>query len=370
MELPGSFPPKADAAAFRRWLWLFHPQDATAEQWEAWRQADRYSFEEMAALADQEAFHGRRMRLHVEAMQRSLCRWFRHDSGFSAADLAHALDNSAAPETLDSRRAPRGAAAGRVANPQNPSARPSASPARSTRWARHSGKPRKPTDVARTWLVETRQSLDAEMHDWLDRRGLGLSEELDAGSWTGRARVIGFRLPAAEDRHRRTAATKPVLRSALRSDEIAWGRAPARLDLAGGWSDTPPYTLENGGTVLNAAVLLNGQPPVQVYGRVTAEPVIRVRSIDLGTHLDIQVWDELFDCSSAVGAFSLVKAALVISGFTPLERRIGDAIVRSAKCCRASAAAWKSPRSPQFPREAGWAPQASWEPCCWPSSIA
>jgi galactokinase/mevalonate kinase-like predicted kinase len=56
---------------------------------------------------------------------------------------------------------------------------------------------------------------------------------------------------------------------------------------------------------------------VQVYGRVTAEPVIRVRSIDLGTHLDIQGWDELFDCSSAVGAFSLVKAALVISGFTP-----------------------------------------------------
>ncbi|MGA2253406.1 MAG: hypothetical protein ABSG53_01990, partial [Thermoguttaceae bacterium] len=108
-----------------------------------------------------------------------------------------------------------------------------------------------------------------------------------------------------------------IPRSALRSDEIAWGRAPARLDLAGGWSDTPPYTLENGGTVLNAAVLLNGQPPVQVYGRVTAEPVIRVRSIDLGTHLDIQVWDELFDCSSAVGAFSLVKTALVICGFTP-----------------------------------------------------
>ena len=70
-----------------------------AQQWEAWRQANRYSFAEMAALADQEAFHGRRMRLHVEAMQRSLCRWFRHDSGFSAADLAHVLDNSPAPET-------------------------------------------------------------------------------------------------------------------------------------------------------------------------------------------------------------------------------------------------------------------------------
>ena len=93
------FPAEASAADYRRWLWLFHPRDATAEQWDAWRKADRYSFAEMAALADQEAFHGRRVRLHVEAMQKSLCRWFRHDSGFSAADLAHALDNSPAPGT-------------------------------------------------------------------------------------------------------------------------------------------------------------------------------------------------------------------------------------------------------------------------------
>ena len=106
-------------------------------------------------------------------------------------------------------------------------------------------------------------------------------------------------------------------RVAERRDRL--GTAPARLDLAGGWSDTPPYSLEYGGTVLNAAVLLNGQPPVQVYGRVTAEPVICVRSIDLGTHLEIRDWEALFDCSSAVGAFSLVKAALIISGFAPLS---------------------------------------------------
>ncbi|MGA2255420.1 MAG: L-fucokinase, partial [Thermoguttaceae bacterium] len=94
------FPAAADAADYRRWLWLFNPKDVTAEQWEAWRQADRYSFEEMATLADQDAFHGRRMRLHAEAIERSLCRWFRHDSGFSAADLAHTLENCPAPGAL------------------------------------------------------------------------------------------------------------------------------------------------------------------------------------------------------------------------------------------------------------------------------
>ena len=311
-----TFPAESDTTACRRWLWLFHPRDATAEQWAVWRQADRYSFEEMAALADQEAFHGRRTRLYVDAMQRSLCRWFRHDSGFSAADLAHALENSESPETWISavlREARR--------REELPSAEPVSEAFSFARTIHTLGsalrQTGKPTDVARTWLVETRRLLEPEMHDWLDHRGLGLSEELNAGTWTGRAQSLAF------DYLRRKIVTggrgeESVMRSALRSDEIAWGRAPARLDLAGGWSDTPPYALENGGTVLNAAVLLNGQPPVQVYGRVIAEPVIRVRSIDLGTHLDIQVWDELLDCSSAVGAFSLVKAALVISGFTPL----------------------------------------------------
>lgn len=33
----------------------------------------------------------------------------------------------------------------------------------------------------------------------------------------------------------------------------------ARIDLSGGWSDTPPITYEQGGTVLNVAVKLNGQ---------------------------------------------------------------------------------------------------------------
>jgi hypothetical protein len=312
------FPAETGAGAFRRWLWLFDPQAATAEQWDAWRTADRYSFEEMVTLADQEAFHQRRRRLHVESMQRSLCRWFRHDSGFSAADLAQAMDNSSTPETWVAtvlREARR--------REESPSAEPVSeafSFARTIHTLASALRQRADeADLASTWLDRAGQSLDPETHGWLDRRGLGLSESLDVRGWACRAQALAFEYLrqkiVSSGRHE-----NHVLRSALRSDEIAWGRAPARLDLAGGWTDTPPYSLENGGTVLNAAVLLNGQPPVQVYGRVTAEPVIRVRSIDLGTHLDIHVWDELFDCNSAVGAFSLVKAALIISGFTPLRQ--------------------------------------------------
>src|SRR5205807_1233175 len=49
-------------------------------------------------------------------------------------------------------------------------------------------------------------------------------------------------------------------RLALKEDQIVWARSPVRLDLAGGWTDTPPYCLEYGGAVVNVATLLNGQP--------------------------------------------------------------------------------------------------------------
>lgn len=35
-------------------------------------------------------------------------------------------------------------------------------------------------------------------------------------------------------------------RRAAQEDQIVWGRSPVRLDLAGGWTDTPPYCLEYG----------------------------------------------------------------------------------------------------------------------------
>ena len=37
---------------------------------------------------------------------------------------------------------------------------------------------------------------------------------------------------------------------------------PARIDIAGGWSDTPPITYEHGGAVLDAAVTVDGQKPI------------------------------------------------------------------------------------------------------------
>ena len=62
------------------------------------------------------------------------------------------------------------------------------------------------------------------------------------------------------------------------SDQIVWGRSPVRIDLAGGWTDTPPYCLNEGGNVVNIAIELNGQPPLQVYVKPCKEYKIILRS--------------------------------------------------------------------------------------------
>jgi len=110
-------------------------------------------------------------------------------------------------------------------------------------------------------------------------------------------------------------------RSCLRSDEIVWGRASARLDLGGGWTDTPPYSLERGGCVINAAVTLNGQPPIHAYLRVTPHLDIRISSIDHGAGLRVARLDELMDYKDPASRFGLAKAALALSGFSPAHAR-------------------------------------------------
>lgn len=104
---------------------------------------------------------------------------------------------------------------------------------------------------------------------------------------------------------------------AIHPDQIVWGRSPVRIDLAGGWSDTSPSCILNGGAVVNIAIELNGQPPLQVYIKPCAEHKIILRSIDIGSREDISTFEELRDFAKVGSAFSIPKAALVLAGFGP-----------------------------------------------------
>ena len=100
-------------------------------------------------------------------------------------------------------------------------------------------------------------------------------------------------------------------------DQIVWGRSPIRIDIAGGWTDTPPYCLLEGGNVVNLAIELNGQPPLQVYVKPAVEPHIILRSIDLGASEVVETYEELQQYNKVGSPFSIPKAALALAGFVP-----------------------------------------------------
>ena len=121
----------------------------------------------------------------------------------------------------------------------------------------------------------------------------------------------------------REGLTEPVLarkqtpRMAVYHDQIVWGRSPVRIDISGGWTDTPPYCLLEGGDVVNLAIDLNGQQPLQAYVRPSDRFVITLRSIDLGAAETITSFDELRQFNRVGSPFSIPKAALALAGFLP-----------------------------------------------------
>ncbi|MDA8426087.1 MAG: hypothetical protein M0Z80_08100, partial [Treponema sp.] len=130
-------------------------------------------------------------------------------------------------------------------------------------------------------------------------------------------RAAGLPDPGASDRIEVSFAgpdrSRP-LRCAVKLDQIVWARAPLRLDLAGGWTDTPPYTNRYGGAVVNVAVDLNGQSPIQVFVRRTHESVVRLHSIDLGQGETIADTASLRAYRDPSDAFALPRAALALLG--------------------------------------------------------
>ena len=104
---------------------------------------------------------------------------------------------------------------------------------------------------------------------------------------------------------------------AVQSDQIVWGRSPVRIDLAGGWTDTPPYCLMEGGSVVNIAIELNGQPPLQTFIKPCRELHIVLRSIDLGAIEVIDTYEQLAEYNKVGSPFSIPKAALALAGFQP-----------------------------------------------------
>ena len=92
---------------------------------------------------------------------------------------------------------------------------------------------------------------------------------------------------------------------------------PLRVNFAGGWTDTPPYCMENGGKILNCPILLDGSRPVEVCIEKIKEKKIILESKDLDEKCEYTNIEDIQDVDDPFEPFSLQKAALLICGIIP-----------------------------------------------------
>ena len=131
-------------------------------------------------------------------------------------------------------------------------------------------------------------------------------------------------------------------------DEVVT-RLPVRVNWGGGWSDTPPYCMEHGGTVLNAAISLNGQLPIEVTLRKLQGNKIILASTDIGSYREFECLEDLQNCSDPYDSFALHKAALIACGVIPL----GESLTMEALCKHLGGGFYMNTRVIDIPQGSG-----------------
>ena len=157
--------------------------------------------------------------------------------------------------------------------------------------------------------------LESSLDPWLPLRGYrALAVATHESRWEDRAFSALARLVRAH--------TPSAPRA--RWSDVEWQQsvtvsAAARIDFGGGWTDTPPYSLERGGTVLNAAIMLQGELPIQVEARVLSEPALVLECHDIEATIRPRFASELLNYANPADPFALHKAALVFQGIIPAD---------------------------------------------------
>lgn len=96
-------------------------------------------------------------------------------------------------------------------------------------------------------------------------------------------------------------------------------QSPSRVDLSGGWTDTPPITYERGGIVVNVAITVNGLKPILVACRRIHQNCIRlVLHQDTLHTLTLTSLKDLSDYTQPHASGALFKAALCCAGVVDL----------------------------------------------------
>lgn len=90
---------------------------------------------------------------------------------------------------------------------------------------------------------------------------------------------------------------------------------PARIDLAGGWTDTPPICNDSGGLVINVGIKLSGRNPVRAAVRPISSSSVVIQSVDQSQRIELPFSSPL-KLTDTSDWSSLARAALHVT-FAP-----------------------------------------------------
>jgi fucokinase len=118
---------------------------------------------------------------------------------------------------------------------------------------------------------------------------------------------------------RKDGSYSPNISDARITQEHVEIEVPVRVNWGGGWSDTTPYCIEYGGTVLNAALSLHGKCPIKVIVQRLEDPIIVLESRDLKCINQYKLITELMNFDNPSDPFAIHKAALAVMSIVPAK---------------------------------------------------
>jgi len=101
--------------------------------------------------------------------------------------------------------------------------------------------------------------------------------------------------------------------------------APARIDMGGGWSDTPPFCLDWGGTVLNCAIEIDGAYPIRTEIRRIPEKLVRCDAQGAPV-AEFRTAKDLLEPCPPGSVFSIPRTALQLHGIPEAGRSLQDTL--------------------------------------------
>jgi len=174
--------------------------------------------------------------------------------------------------------------------------------------------------------------LTKTQREWLERKlctsdlSTRMRLHFYVGKATGDEREISRAFSCLSSAIQASALSYNALSGVIAKDHVEVS-LPLRVNFGGGWSDTPPYCIEKGGTVLNAAVLLNGDRPVKVMIQRIEDKKIVLDSRDIDAHGEFTDLGPLQSVGNPYDPFVLQKAALLATGVIPASGGILSVIL-------------------------------------------